>query len=490
VDSGNRVTETLLAFGAAAVSAALFYFGTGLHPIWPLLWLAPIPLLLIAPRVSARYVALSAFVAYLLGGLNVLHFYRDILQLPMRPIVLFTTIPAILFALLVLAWRRLLQNGRVWAAVFSLPLLWSAIEYGNAATSPHSTYGSIAYTQMDFLPLIQIASITGIWGISFVLFLIPSAIGVLASPKGSRQQQLKLAGTTAVVFVAALGFGVWRLHTPLRTTGMVQVRMLSTSTPADVFPHEQSKAVDLAFRYAGQILPANGTVKEPDVVIIPEKIVRVDAAASDAVRAVFSAAAAKDHVETLVGLDEISEGQRRNDALFFGAGGQLEANYEKHHFIPVLEDGYALGADYQVLTRPSGVWGIAICKDMDFPPLSREYGKRGVGLLLVPAWDFRYDDWLHQRMAILRGVESGFTVARNAKQGRLSITDNRGRVLAEALESRTGFAVIDAMAPVVHENTFYARFGDWFAWLCVTGSAVVILLLLFKTRAAKEQEGR
>src|SRR5262249_50871362 len=149
---------------AAGVSAALFYFGTGLRPIWALPWLAPIPILLIAPRASPPYAALAAFFAYLVGDLNVWHFYRDNFRLSMRPIILFTIIPPILFALLVLAWRRLLQNGRIWAAVFSLPLLWSAIEYANAATSPHSTYGSIAYTQMDFLPLIQIASVTGIWG--------------------------------------------------------------------------------------------------------------------------------------------------------------------------------------------------------------------------------------------------------------------------------------------------------------------------------------
>jgi apolipoprotein N-acyltransferase len=265
--------------------------------------------------------------------------------------------------------------------------------------------------------------------------------------------------------------------------------MLSTSAPSDVFPNEQSRAVDLASRYAAQMIPAADSgadvrMSRPDLIMIPEKIVRVSAEGSGVVRSVFSAAAAKERVEMLAGLDEVSEGHRRNDALLFGPDGCLEANYEKHHFIPVIEDGYALGTEYQVLNRPSGLWGIAICKDMDFPPLSREYGKRGIGLLLVPAWDFRYDDWLHQRMAILRGVESGFTIARNAKQGRLSITDNRGRMLAEALESRTGFAMVDALAPVAHENTVYARLGDWFAWLCLAGSASVVALLFFKRRTA------
>ena len=55
---------------------------------------------------------------------------------------------------------------------------------------------------------------------------------------------------------------------------------------------------------------------------------------------------------------------------------------------------------------------------------------RWPSLLLVPAWDFDVDGWLHGRMAILRGVESGFSIVRAPKQGILTVTDDRGRVLA------------------------------------------------------------
>lgn len=87
---------------------------------------------------------------------------------------------------------------------------------------------------------------------------------------------------------------------------------------------------------------------------------------------------------------------------------------------------------------------------------------------------------IDSRMAILRGVDSGFTIARNSKQGRLSITDNRGRVLAEATESRTGFTVVDSIAPVARQDTIYVRFGDWFARVCTACSAGVIVLLFLK----------
>jgi apolipoprotein N-acyltransferase len=75
-------------------------------------------------------------------------------------------------------------------------------------------------------------------------------------------------------------------------------------------------------------------------------------------------------------------------------------------------------ADYRVGRGP-GIFsiegiraGVAICKDMDFPATIRACGRAGVRILFVPAWDFGRDGWLHGRMAVLGGVEEGFTLVR------------------------------------------------------------------------------
>jgi apolipoprotein N-acyltransferase len=147
--------------------------------------------------------------------------------------------------------------------------------------------------------------------------------------------------------------------------------------------------------------------------------------------------------------------------------------------IPQLEDVDQPGTTIAVLNQPSGVWGIQICKDMDFPALSRQYGARGVGLLLVPAWDFTLDGWLHGRMAVLRGVESGFTIVRAAKQGILTVSDDRGRILAQQDAATVPFASLVATAPVRHDNTIYVQWGDWFAWLNIAG---LVTLLFSRAR--------
>ena len=66
--------------------------------------------------------------------------------------------------------------------------------------------------------------------------------------------------------------------------------------------------------------------------------------------------------------------------------------------LPPFESSFTVGTKRTEWQEPSGRLGITICKDMDFPHLSRQYGNDGVGLVLVPAWDFNMDGvaaWPH-----------------------------------------------------------------------------------------------
>lgn len=83
--------------------------------------------------------------------------------------------------------------------------------------------------------------------------------------------------------------------------------------------------------------------------------------------------------------------------------------------------------------------------------------------MLVPAWDFVADLWQHGQIAVMRGVEDGFSIARAAKQGYLTVSDNRGRIVAETRQQcgavcdadggRTGALVASAAVPRVAERS-------------------------------------
>ena len=104
--------------------------------------------------------------------------------------------------------------------------------------------------------------------------------------------------------------------------------------------------------------------------------------------------------------------------------------------------------------------------------------------MFAPAWDFVVDDWLHGRMAVLRGVESGFSLVRSAKQGLMTITDDRGRVLLQGHSTDSGPATAIGNVPLGSSRTLYARYGNWFAWLNLAGLAVLLALAFTRQKAA------
>ena len=168
--------------------------------------------------------------------------------------------------------------------------------------------------------------------------------------------------------------------------------------------------------------------------------------------------------------------------MLFVPGSDRPSEYVKRHLIPGIEDRYRPG---RIATLIEGAprTGLAICKDMDFTATGRENGRLGARLLLVPAWDFKVDAWLHSRMAILRGVESGFAIARAARDGSLTLSDDRGRVVAEAPSTAEGsVATVVGDVPVRDTTTFYARFGDWFAQVSLALAAICILLATIPAR--------
>lgn len=465
-----RFRDLFIAIVAVTSSAALFYFGTGLHSIWWMLWLAPIPVLAIAPRLRASTAFLLGSIAWILGAMNQWNYVRHAIELPLRIIILFFVIAAVVFGFGVLFTRSFLRRDSLFLAALAFPVYWVTCEYLTATASPHSTWGNLAYTQMNFLPLIQIASITGLWGISFIVFLFAGTVASLFSGAGKLRERRALAIAVGCLVAAVLVFGEWRLHSSASAKS-VAVTLVAKDVPMSLYLGSEEEALILLREYADEIRRV--TPARTQAVVLPEKIARLSESALAEVDTLFSSAANSTGAAIVLGLVRKTSSGSFNSSRFYSADGKLEANYDKHHLIPGIEPEKS-GDKRISLDEPSGRWGLQICKDMDFPALSREYAADGADLMLVPAWDFNVDRWLHSRMAVLRAVEDGFALARSARNGLLTLSDNRGRILAEAATAPGRFVTTSGMLNIAPEETFYSRTGDWFAWLCV---AVFVVLL-------------
>lgn len=96
---------------------------------------------------------------------------------------------------------------------------------------------------------------------------------------------------------------------------------------------------------------------------------------------------------------------------------------------------------------------------------------------MVPAWDFVVDNAWHGHIAVMRGVEDGFSLVRSAKNGFLTVSDWRGRIVAEARSDSAPFATLIADVPAEHHDTLYQHWGDWFAWLAMGLLAFLLVRL-------------
>jgi len=471
-----------LGWGSAAVllSAAALWGGTGLAPAWWLTWWAAWPVLAFAVRAAAPAAAAAAFTAWAGGGLNLWSYYRTTLGTPLPVVLVAIALPAVAFAGLAVLARALARRGRTLLAILAVPAGWTALEHVVSRVSPHGTYGSLAYTQVDCLPVVQLASLLGASGITFLLLLVPSALAILTLPAAARHRW-RLVWTTAATVALALGYGGWRLVREEPSRVPVAVGLVAADRPEQPTEAGTEEGRRLLAGYAREAaaLAAQGA----QIIVLPETVVRVGADAMAAVREPF--AEVKEGRALVLGADVQGAEGEANAAVAFVSGQARPAVYSKQHLLPPFESRFRPGRELAILDTQWGRLGLAVCKDMDFPGLGRRYAERGVSMLLVPAWDFSADGWLHSRMAVLRGVEGGFAVARAARGGRLTISDDRGRIVAEAASTEAPVASVLAEVRLGPTRTPYARFGDWFAWLA---GGLFAVALVTGVRAGSAQE--
>jgi apolipoprotein N-acyltransferase len=458
--------RALAPVAAVLFGALCFHLSTGLGTFWPAAWVASVGVLAVGFTRSWRVAALVAFAAHFLGSLGLVAYLGAVLPVPV--VLGFLAAASLTYVLAVVIARAAFLRLPAAAAVFAFPAAWTAIEFVTALASPHGTFLNLAYSQVDVLPVLQLASVTGLWGVSFLVTLVGSALAVAIVRRSA-----SVAIAPAVALAVALGFGTWRLRTP---PSGAPVRVGLAASDVDVGTvfetRDPALAASVTRGYASRVarLASQGVA----VVVLPEKMVGVTPADADSVVATLAGAARDARVTLVAGLNRVAIAPPRNVALVYAPDGSVRTEYHKRHLLPGPETGYRVGAVPGLFEAPGARWGVAICKDMDFPSWSRAYGRAGVQILTVPAWDFVVDGRLHSRMAVVRAVENGFALVRSAMEGRLLVTDAYGRVLAEDRTDGKPEALLVASVPPGPGTTFYARTGDWFGWLSLAALAALV----------------
>jgi len=259
--------------------------------------------------------------------------------------------------------------------------------------SPDGTAGSISYTQSNFLPVVQIASVTGILGISFLVTLFPSAIAV-----GSNFRFKRMKGVSVITFLLvfiSIAFGIirlnsWSLSKVELTAGLA---VLDEKFHSEADHPDTTKEIRTAKLYAAEItrLAQQGA----SVIVLPEKIVSILPTTEATIKNIFLNAAGTGHVAVVAGYTQFAnDNKKQNKALVISPGGELLSDYQKVNlFEGEARSGFIPGKDISVFRLNNTASGVAICKDMDYSGFIRKYDKSSIAIMYVPAWDFVKDGW-------------------------------------------------------------------------------------------------
>jgi apolipoprotein N-acyltransferase len=450
----------------AALSGAMFYVSQGLDDVWWLAWFAPAPLLWLAYSETRRWhLRLAAVAAFACGQIYMVQSYWG--MLPPIGLVLMMFGMGALFAAAIRLAQRCWQSLPPLAVLFAFPAAWTAIEYGVSLISPHGTWGALGYSQVSFPPAIQIASLFGLYTVTFTLCLFANALALMA--RGAAAAALPGLAATALVLI----FGWVHLAQPQGEP--VQAAMLSDWDGR----LKSVKKLDLAASRAMAEHYAAAAREEADkgarFVVIPETALAADPVWRDRALAPLAQLAREKSITIVAGVVLVKPW--RNAAFSFLPDGSKRV-YDKRHLLPPGEDKFKPGPGPGLIGDGRAV---AICKDLDFARTLRSDARNakdehGIRLMAVPANDFVKDGWIHARMAVMRGVENGFAVVRSAFNGVQTVSDAQGRVLARASTVQPGMVRLSAQVPLGPGPTLYTRIGDVFAWACVLTAFLLGLL--------------
>jgi apolipoprotein N-acyltransferase len=481
-------------------------------------WVALVPLLVALAGTSGWRAARLGYVAGAVSALGLLYWTSlVVVQYGGLPLVAGVAVMGALclaFAVfpLVFGWaaaRLVAAFGP--AGLLGAPFLWVALELLRAHTFFEFPWCLLGYSQHSVLPVIQVASVTAVYGVSFLLAASSSLLAYALVERSSRRRRAALGGL-ALLAGAAFGGGAWSMARPLPETGRVVVGLVQGGVrQEDKWVPEN--AWDNVNRHIE--LTADAAARGARLVVWPESAVPFLYDRDAALAALLQQTVRRLGVHLLFGNDDLeadASGERR---IYVGAKllspeGTLTARYRKIRLVPFgeyvpLRPVFTLGgrvaaklvqevSDFSpgkepVLGEVEGhrVGGY-ICYEAIFPGLVRRFADGGAELLVNLTNDAWYGETSaphqHLAMAAFRAVENRRYMVRAANTGITAVVDPWGRVLEPTrLFER---AALVREVPFVAERSFYTRHGDLFARAC---AAAALALLAASSRAPRRGRG-
>jgi len=414
------------------------------------------------------------------------------------------TIPGLIGSLLVFAsyfaFYALIQTWfiRKWGqkALWSAPFIWTSVEILSALGPMGFPWNTLANTQTFHIQQIQYISVTGMYGVTFLVIMINVLIYRFFRSRLELKRRILILGAAAVLIIAPWIHGHFVLRNPVLQSGDLKISLIQGNI--DPFKKWTSSFIDSNFVIYKK-LSLKAAEQEPDLIVWPET-----AAPSYLRRRTIYYRRVQDLVETinipvLTGAPDYEWTDKGavtfNAAFFIQPEKDVMDVYHKVRLVPFSEHvpfseqlpglfsmldkldlgigSYAAGDSMTVFRfKPKNrseeaAFSVGICYDSVFPCTIRQGFRNDAQFLIV----ITNDGWFgntsgprqHAKIAVLRAIENRTWIVRCANTGISEVIDPLGRIIASTSYNQT--AVLTENISFSDGRTFFTEHGHWFPWM-------------------------
>lgn len=410
-------------------------------------------------------------------------------------------------SILLVSWCR----RQLW--LLSCAAAWVALELTRGWLLTGFPWNYLGVSHYQTLPLAQIASVTGVLGLSFLLVwfsaaLLCTGVSIIRRPT-ERWVWFGEIFCPMAALMLVVGWGFVRLSRTESEVRHLRVALVQPSIPQKIKfnPEENAKAFQRVLDLSKMALAT-----KPDLLIWPEAVVPGFLRFDEKLLTAVTGLARTNNVWILLGADDAARRQAHfeeadyfNSAFLIAPDGRLAGKYDKRHLVifgeyvplakwlPFLKWLTPIGAGFTPGTEPGRlelahpVHGATlaplICFEDLFPRFARE-SAAGADILMNLTNDGWFgrgaQQWQHAANAAFRAIETGRPLVRCANNGLTCWVDVHGRLHETHFGDSpdvyaAGFKT--ARIPIgPRVKTFYQRHGDWFGWSCVAATFLAWLV--------------
>jgi len=478
--------------------------------LWILAWVAFVPFMMAIREKTPKQAFLLGYLCGIIFFAGTIYWLSHVTVAGLIILVLYLSLYFGVFGALVTCLgprpRQIHAGiGHSGATVFILPAIWVGLEFIRANILSGFGWALLGYSQWLNLPIIQIADITGVYGVSFLIMLVNIAI---ACAVVNRRAGLNLLYGLLFVVALIVFYGFIKLNAPAEGEP-IKISIIQGNVPQhEKWDPDRQEAI--LEKYTQSSIKAS--LDEPQLIIWPETAVPADPYYDPKSLEHVLGLARQLKTPILAGIPfSTSFEDYFNSAVLISNKGKVFERYDKMRLVPFGEyvpfekylgfvrglapapiGSFKAGERYTVFELEKGTrylfpkkrylvpfsFSTLICFEDIFPDLSREFVKRGARMLV----NITNDAWFgktaaayqHAQASVFRAVENRVPVVRCANTGYSVFIDSAGRQYG-SIEDNSGCPLFIAgystetalLAPIKGNPTLYTRFGDLFAMACL-----------------------